>query len=133
MVMPMYFHNGNNQPTTIFSKSECLTEDVFVANLEKGSYLVSEFPYFFIASNGHMSISSQMKSFNYYDSNHILLESVQLTFITECVNLENQSIEKVSRRKLPDSSLLLLMLLIVSTVLITSKRRNKHVKNRFYR
>jgi hypothetical protein len=80
-----------------------------------------------------MSISSQMKSFNYYDSNQILLESVQLTFITECVNLENQSIEKVSRRKLPDSGLLLLMLLIVSTVLITSKRRNKHVKNRFYR
>ncbi|PKM63928.1 MAG: hypothetical protein CVU96_05400 [Firmicutes bacterium HGW-Firmicutes-20] len=129
----MYFHNGNNQPTTTFNRNECLFEDVFVSNLEEGSYLISDIPYFFSASNGHMSISSQMKSFKHIDSSHNLIETVSIIFITECPDQKNSVIEKGSRREYFDIGLFLLMFMIVLSILVIYKRRNNHVKNRFYR
>lgn len=129
----MYLHNGSNQPTTTFNRNECLFEDVFVSNLEEGSYLISDIPYFFSASNGHMSISSQMKSFKHYDSNHNLIETVQITYITECPDQKNPVIEKGSKIEYFDVGVLILMVMIVSSVLIIYKRRKKHVKNRIHR
>jgi hypothetical protein len=129
----MYFHNGNNQSATIFEKSDCKFEEIYVAELKEGSYLVSEIPYFFSSSNGHMPISIQMRTFNHYDSNHTLIETINLTFITECEVIENSNTEEERKSEIPYFGLIQLILLFSILFAYIHKRRKKHVENRLYR
>jgi hypothetical protein len=121
----MYFHNGNYKSTTIFNQNECLYEEVYVTQMQKGYYLKSEIPYFFSSSNGHLSISSQIKTFGYYDSNNTRIETFELTFITECQITETSENEKGDTGFL---SLLVIWpiipLLIIFWILINKRRKN---------
>lgn len=129
----MYFHNGNFRPSTIFEKSDCLFEEIYVAELEKGSYLVSEIPYFFSSANGHMPITVQMRTFYHYDSNHTLLETVNLTFIVECKDMQNIIVEEGTETSFPHLGLILLILMVTILLTYMYKRRGTYAKNRLYR
>jgi hypothetical protein len=129
----MYFHNGNNRPSMIFEKNDCSFEEVYVAGLVEGSYLVSEIPYFFSSANGHMPITTQMRTFNHYDSNHELIKTVNLTFITECEDTQNIIFEEGTKTSFPNWGLALLILLVSILLTYIYKRRGTYAKNRLYR
>lgn len=135
MVIYLYFHNGNGKSTTLFHKNECTNEEIYITGLKEGHYLKSDIPYFYIASNGHVSITSQMKSFGYFDPNNNLLKMINLEFITECPIIKKPIIEKGTENQFSYFSFWLwpaMALLILSAFLIT-KRRKIHVKNRIHR
>lgn len=131
----MYFHSGNDKATTIFHKNECINEEIYISELKEGHYLKSEIPYFYISGNGHVSITTQMKSFGYFDSNNKLLEKIDLEFITECPVINKPIIEKGTENHLSYFSFWLwtVMALSVLTAVLIIKRRKTHVKNRIYR
>lgn len=129
----MYFHNGDNRPNTIFERNDCRFEEIYVSGLVEGSYLVSEIPYFFSSSNGHMPITIQMRTFHNYDSNHELIETVNLTFITECKDEENIIVEEEGRISFPYWGSALLILLVSILLTYMYKRRGTYAKNRLYR
>ena len=131
----MYFHNGNNKGTTIFNKNECNFEEIYVSGLKEGFYLKSDYPYFFSATNGHLSISTQTKTLGYFDSNNILIETIDLTFITECTITEDILSQKGSIEDLParDSWLLISILILLLVWILINQRRKEHVKNRLDR
>ena len=133
MVINMYFHNGDYQPRTIFNKNECTFEEVFVSGLNTGYYLKSEIPYFFSSSNGHLSISEQIRTFGHYDSDHALIETINLTFITECQPMENPAKEQGKQGDISTQSLFLLFLVSVLAIIIFNQRRKKHAENRILR
>jgi amino acid permease len=128
----MYFHNGDNKATTIFNKNECEFEEVYVSELEDGHYLKSDIPYFFIASNGHLSISSQIKSLDYYDSENDRLETVHLTFITECPMAENSKSDMGREESvvIKDHWLWVGLLILLLCWILIKMRRKSNVKNR---
>ena len=129
----MYFHNGDYQPKTVFNKNDCAFEEVYVFGLNEGHYLKSEIPYFFSSSNGHLSVSNQMKTFGHYDQNHLLIETLSLTFITECQKIENPGSEQGNLKDDSVESILLAILFSVLILIILTQRRQKHAKNRIHR
>jgi hypothetical protein len=129
----MYFHNGNNRPTTIFERNDCRFDEIYVSDLEEGGYLVSEIPYFFSSANGHMPITIQMRTFNHYDPNHELIKTVNLTFIIECEDTQNIIVEEEGRISFPYWGSALLILLVSILLTYIYKRRGTYAKNRLYR
>jgi hypothetical protein len=121
----LYFHNGNHTHTTIFNKNECINEEIYVSAMKEGHYLKSDIPYFFISTNGHISISTQIRTFGYYDSNNLLLETIDLTLITECPLIIKPVVEKGTEEKFQSANLWLFLtiLLFVLSVIIINKRR----------
>jgi hypothetical protein len=133
MVINMYFHNGNFQSKETFSKNECLFEELYVSGLSEGHYLKSQIPYFYTSANGHLSISTQIRSFGYYDVNHDLIKTVELTFITECQEAaESIIVKEIEKQDLTTPISIFLMLLILLLV-INHERARKNAKNRIYR
>ena len=130
----MYFHKGDFNATTTFHKNECEFEDIYVAELKSGYYLKSEIPYFYSASNGHLSVSSQIKSFGYYDSDNVLLETIQLTYVTECQITEN-SIKKQGSEPLhpKDNGLWISMFMLLLVWFLSTHWREKNDKNHISR
>lgn len=129
----MYFHNGNYKSTTIFNQNDCLYEDVYVTQMQKGYYLKSEIPYFFSSSNGHLSISSQMKTFGYYDSTNTRIKKIELTFVTECQIKEKPENEKGSTGFLSLLEIWPIIPLLIIFLILINKRRKNNAKNRFHR
>jgi hypothetical protein len=129
----MYFHNGDFLSKETFSRNECLFEELYVSGIAEGHYLKSEIPYFYTSTNGHLSITTQIRSFDYYDADHDLLKTVELTFITECQKADNMTEEKGNERQnLSETFLIVLMVLMIFLVL-SYERSKKHAKNRVYR
>ena len=133
VVINMYFHNGDFQPKTVFNKNDCTFEEVYVFGLSEGHYLKSEIPYFFSSSNGHLSVSNQTKTFGYYDQNHLLIETISLTFITECQTSEIPLNEQGKQENDSFESIFLVILFIILILIIFTQRRQKHAKNRIHR
>lgn len=129
----MYLHNGDYQSKTTFNKNECIFEEVYLYGLQEGSYLKSEIPYFFSASNGHLSISTQIRTLGHYDSSHTLLETIHLTYITECQSLENPQVEKGSDDTSAMKAIYPTSLFLLSLLIIIHVRRQKNAKNRVHR
>ena len=131
----MYFHNGNYKETTIFNKNECIFEEIYVSGLKDGYYLKSDLPYFFSATDGHLSVSTQLKTLGYYDSNNTLIETIDLTFITECTITEDSSSQKGSINDLPtrDNWQWISILILLLVWILINLRRKKYVKNRLDR
>lgn len=133
MVINMYFHNGDYQPKTIFNKNDCTFEEVYVFGLSEGHYLKSDIPYFFSSSNGHLSVSNQTKTFGYYDQHHMLIETFNLTFITECQTIEIPLNEQGKQEDSLFESVFLIFSFSILILLIFTQRRQKHAKNRIHR
>lgn len=133
MVINMYFHNGDFQPKNIFNRNDCAFEEVYVFGLNEKHYLKSDIPYFFSSSNGHLSVSNQTKTFGYFDHNHKLIETFNLTFITECQTIESPVNEQRKQKDSSVESLFLTFLFSVLILIIFTQRRQKHAKNRIHR
>jgi hypothetical protein len=129
----MYFHNGDYQPKTEFNRNDCAFEEVYVFGLNPGHYLKSEIPYFYSSSNGHLSVSNQTKTFNYYDPDHKLIETIHLTFVSECEQIANPVIEQGKQEETSMQNLLLWFSVLVLAIIVLHHRRQKHAKNHIYR
>lgn len=129
----MYLHNGDFQSKTIFNKNECIYDEIYLHGLQEGDYLKSEIPYFFSASDGHLSISTQIRTLGHYDSNQTLLKTIHLTYITECQTLENSQVEKGTENIHTMKSVFPLSLFLLSLLIIMYLRRQKNAKNHIHR
>jgi len=80
------FHNGDLQPTNIFYQYPCTQQSVHILGLKKGSYLFSSTPYYLQKQDGVMiGINDTFYEFFHYDSNHQLINTHYLFFISNCV------------------------------------------------
>ena len=121
----MYFHNGDYQSKTEFYRNECVYEEVYIAQLQQGSYIKSIHPYFFSASNGHLSLATHKYAFGYYDSNHHLLDFYELSFISECNKEPTDAISQTSHfsSSLYIGGIFIIICILLTTVII---KRRKH-------
>jgi len=129
----MYFHNGDFQSKETFSRNECLFEELYVSGLSEGHYLKSLVPYFYTSTSGHLSITTQIRSFGYYDANHNLIKTIELTFITECQEAVKTTDQKGNEDQNLRAPLLIILMVLTVLLVLSYERAKKNAKNRIYR
>jgi hypothetical protein len=119
----MYFHNGNHIKTTQFHDHECLKEFVHVANLSSGEYLFSEHPFLLIKDNGvAIIIDSSLTKINHYNHEHVLIESYNLEFITQCHEIIDDSIPSQEDHPVSLSIISFISIFIIALVVVIARR-----------
>jgi len=78
-----FLHNGNLNPTIIFSFYPCNRDSVFLEGLKEGESIQSEDPYFFQNANGYLAIDDRFTSFKIMRSGK-LIQSINLSWDKIC-------------------------------------------------
>jgi hypothetical protein len=89
-----YLHNGNQNPTTVFSFYPCISDSVYLEGLKEGESIQSKEPYFFQNANGYLAIDDRFTSFT-ISRNGETIQSISLRWNKTCTSqTETQAIIK---------------------------------------
>ena len=78
-----YLHNGNQNPTTVFSFYPCVRDFVYLEGLKEGESIQSSEPYFFQNANGYLAIDDRFTSFT-ITGNGETIQSINLNWNKTC-------------------------------------------------
>ena len=79
-----YLHNGNFQPTTVFSFYPCGNDSIYLEGLKEGELILSETPYFYQNANGFLAIDDRFTSF-IITKNEKSIQTINLEWKNSCM------------------------------------------------
>ncbi|MGB7594617.1 MAG: hypothetical protein WBL80_03525 [Erysipelotrichaceae bacterium] len=117
-----FLHNGNLNPTTIFSFYPCIRDSVYLEGLKEGDTIQSENPYFFQNANGYLAIDDRFTSFKIMRDGK-LIQSINLSWNKLCATETSVTPNSSVQTRQASTGISSLMVLSVGILVVVVTRR----------